>query len=68
MSASRGGVEYGDSDGAVVRHVQLAARPGEFVVAADQDVGLELSDSAGDVAAEGEAVLDDAVGVIEELH
>ena len=48
-----GGVQDGDANSSVVGKVEMAAGKKQVVVAADDDVGLELSYFSGDGAAEG---------------
>jgi len=61
-------VEDSSSDRDVVGLVRRPRPPRVVVVARDHDVRTVPANGPGDVAAQGEAVLDHPVGVAEELH
>jgi hypothetical protein len=65
-----GGVQHGESDGAVVCLVEeprfAADADGPRGGRGQQDVGPQMADVPGDVAAQGEAVLDDTVAAVQD--
>ena len=60
-------VERGEPDVAVVGHVEVRAAPGLVVVERDDDLGPVPADREREVAPQRDAVLDQPVGMIEEL-
>src|SRR5579859_5004510 len=63
------GVERGQADGPVIGVVdRRVLRPGQVEVHSDHHVGTEAAERRGKITAQRDAVLDEPVRVIEELH
>ena len=60
-------VEHGPADGDVVGLVEVAPAPGVAEVPGDHDVGTVPADLGGEQPAHGHAVLEDAVGLAQEV-